>query len=146
MALKLPDGQTPKSPDTYKNSDLVTYGEARNAGAKAYIASVITPSVVGNYTFVLGDGTNTTNPSTARRRRSTASHYYNGPLESSTSYRISQRVFIGKVSFQFSHSIRTHTRIEGCFLVLFYSKKVLKVDLLLPATFAPYNRIRTQPI
>ena len=99
LALKLPAGETPKPPDSYTNADLVPYGEARTVDAKVYIASVFTSSFVGKYTFVLGDGTNTSNPSTTRRRRSTTSHYYNGPLEPGTSYTISQRIFVGKVSF-----------------------------------------------
>ena len=99
LALKLPDCETPKPPDSYQNADLVTYSEARMADAKVYIASVFTSSFIGEYIFVLGDGTNTNNPSTARRRRSTTSHYYNGPLEHGTRYTISQRIFVGKVSF-----------------------------------------------
>ncbi|CAB4044008.1 sidekick-2-like [Paramuricea clavata] len=43
--------------------------------------------------FTLGDGRNTNNP-TSRRRRSTSSDYYNGPLEPGTIYSIFQRIFI----------------------------------------------------
>ena len=103
LALKLPDGETPKPPDSYQNADLMTYGDARMADAKVYIASVFTSSFVGKYMFVLGDGTSTSNPSMARRRRSTTNHYYNGPLEPDTSYTISQRIFVGKVSFYVRH-------------------------------------------
>ena len=92
MALKLKDGQDGQSPESYGNNDLVTYAEAeKSSDPKPYIAAIVT-SKDGNM-FILGDGRNTSNP-TSRRRRSTSSDYYNGPLEPGTSYSIFQRIFI----------------------------------------------------
>ena len=93
MALKLKDGKEPKSSDSYENSELVTYAEARKStDPKPYIAAVVASSGVDGNMFILGDGGNS-NP-TSRRRRSTSSGYYNGPLEPGTSYSIFQRIFI----------------------------------------------------
>ena len=95
VALKLPDGKEPSSPDSYENNDLVTYNEARKLSTpKPYIAAVVTSK--NEATFTLGDGRNTSNP-TSRRRRSTSSDYYNGPLEPETNYSIFQRIFINEV-------------------------------------------------
>ena len=95
VALKLKDGKEPTSSASYENNELVTYAEARNlTNPKPYIAAVVTSSGVKN-TFILGDGRNSSD-STARRRRSTSSDYYNGPLEPGTSYSIFQRIFINK--------------------------------------------------
>ena len=93
MALKLKDDKEPtSSPDSYENKSLVTYAEAkRSTNPKPYIAAVITSK--NENMFILGDGRNTSNP-TSRRRRSTSSDYYNGPLEPGTSYSIFQRIFI----------------------------------------------------
>jgi hypothetical protein len=92
VALKLKDGQESQSPDSYENNELVTYAEAKQSNdPKPYIAAVVT-SKDGNM-FILGDGRNTSDP-TSRRRRSTSSDYYNGPLEPGTSYSIFQRIFI----------------------------------------------------
>jgi hypothetical protein len=92
VALKLKDGKKGLSPASYGNNELVTYAEARTStDLKPYIAAVVT-SKDGNM-FTLGDGRNTSNP-TSRRRRSTSSDYYNGPLEPGTSYSIFQRIFI----------------------------------------------------
>ena len=92
MSLKLKDGKKGQSPDSYENNDLVTYAEAKKSSdPKPYIAAVVT-SKDGNM-FILGDGRNTSDP-TSRRRRSTSSDYYNGPLEPGTSYSIFQRIFI----------------------------------------------------
>ena len=92
VALKRKDGKQPTSSDSYENSELVTYAEAKKSrDPKPYIAAVVT-SKDGNM-FTLGDGRNTSNP-TSRRRRSTSSDYYNGPLEPGTSYSIFQRIFI----------------------------------------------------
>ena len=92
MALKLKDGQKRQSPASYENNDLVTYAEAKQStDPKPYIAAILT-SKDGNM-FILGDRRNTSNP-TSRRRRSTSSDYYNGPLEPGTSYSIFQRIFI----------------------------------------------------
>ncbi|CAB4019238.1 Hypothetical predicted protein [Paramuricea clavata] len=88
VALKLKDGKKPTSSDSYENSELVTYAEARKlTNSKPYIAAVVTSSGVDGNMFILGDGRNTSNP-TSRRRRSTSSDYYNGPLEPGTSYSI----------------------------------------------------------
>ena len=96
VALKLKDGKEPNSSDTYENNDLITYAEGRRStNPKPYIAAVITSSDVDGNMFILGDGRNTSDP-TARRRRSTSSDYYNGPLEPGTSYSIFQRIFINK--------------------------------------------------
>ena len=93
VALKLKDGKEPtSSPDSYENKELVTYAEAKkSSNPKPYIAAVITSK--NENMFILGDGRNTSNP-TSRRRRSTSSDYYNGPLEPGTSYSIFQRIFI----------------------------------------------------
>ena len=92
MALKLKDGKKGRSPASYENNELVTYTEAeQSTDPKPYIAAVLT-SKDGNM-FILGDGRNTNNP-TSRRRRSTSSDYYNGLLEPGTSYSIFQRIFI----------------------------------------------------
>ena len=95
MALKLKDGKEPtSSPDSYENIALVTYAEAKkSSNPKPYIAAVITSK--NENMFILGDGRNTSNP-TSRRRRSTSSDYYNGPLEPGTSYSIFQRIIIDK--------------------------------------------------
>ncbi len=95
MALKLKDGkEPPQSPGSYENNDLVTYAEARKStNPKPYIAAVVT--LTNENIFTLGDGRNITDP-TSRRRRSTSSNYYNGPLEPGTSYSIFQRIFINK--------------------------------------------------
>ncbi len=96
VALKLKDGKEPASSDSYKNNELVTYTEARKStNPKPYIAAVVTSSGVDENVFILGDGKNTNDP-TSRRRRSTSSDYYNGPLEPGTSYSIFQRIFINK--------------------------------------------------
>ena len=92
VALKLKVGKEPTSSDSYQNSELVTYAEARKStNPKPYTAAVVT-SKDGNM-FILGDGRNTSNP-TSRRRRSTSSDYYNGPLEPGTSYSIFQRIVL----------------------------------------------------
>ena len=95
VALKLKDGKEPTSSASYENNELVTYAEARKStNPKPYIAAVVTSRNDRNM-FILGDGKNTSNP-TSRRRRSTSSDYYNGPLEPGTSYSIFQRIFINK--------------------------------------------------
>ena len=98
VALKLQDeNEKPSSSGSYENNQLVTYYEARKlSNPKPYIAAVIISSSVNGNTFVLGDGRNTSN-STSRKRRSTSSDYYNGPLEPAKSYSIFQRIFINKV-------------------------------------------------
>ena len=94
VALKLKDGKEPTSSDSYENSELVTYTEARKStNPKPYIAVVVASSGVDGNMFVLGDGRNTSDP-TSRRRRSTSSDYYNGPLEPGTSYSIFQRIVL----------------------------------------------------
>jgi hypothetical protein len=92
VALKLKDIQDGQSPESYGNNDLVTYAEAeKSSDPKPYIAAVVT-SKDGNI-FILGDSRNTSDP-TSRRRRSTWSDYYNGPLEPGTSYSIFQRIVL----------------------------------------------------
>ena len=94
LALKLKDGKEPTSSDTYENNELITYAEGRRSThPKPYIAAVITSSDVDGNMFILGDGRNTSDP-TARKRSSTASDYFNGPLEPGTSYSIFQRIII----------------------------------------------------
>ena len=94
VALKLKDGKKPTSSDSYENSELVTYAEARKStNPKPYIAAVVASSGVDGNMFVLGDGRNTSDL-TSRRRRSTSSDYYNGPLEPGTSYSIFQRIVL----------------------------------------------------
>ena len=100
MALKLKEGKEPSSPDSYENINLVKYNEARkSSNPKPYIAAVVTSK--NENMFILGDGRNTSDP-TSRRRRSTSSDYYNGPLEPGTSYRIFQRIFISGEVFGLS--------------------------------------------
>ena len=92
MALELKDGQEGQSPASYENNELVTYAEAKQSTIpKPYIAAILTPK--DGKMFVLGGRENTSNP-TSRRRRSTSSDYYNGPLEPGTNYSIFQRIFI----------------------------------------------------
>jgi hypothetical protein len=92
VALELKDGEEVQSPDSYQNNELVTYAETEQSNdSKPYIAAVVTSK--DGYMFILGDGGNTSNP-TSRRRRSTSSDYHNGPLEPGTSYSIFQRIFI----------------------------------------------------
>ena len=94
VALKLKDDETPLSPDSYENNELVTYDEARKStNQKPYIAAITTSK--DENMFILGDGKNTSNPTT-RRRRATTTDYYNGPLEPDTSYSIFQRIFINE--------------------------------------------------
>ncbi|CAB4019823.1 Down syndrome cell adhesion molecule homolog isoform X2 [Paramuricea clavata] len=92
LALELKDGQESQSPASYRNNELVTYTEAeKSTDPKPYIAAIVTSK--DENMFILGDGGNTSNP-TSRRHRSTSSDYYNGPLEPGTSYSIFQRIFI----------------------------------------------------
>ena len=92
MALKLKDGEEVQSPASYEYNELVTYAEAeQSTDPKPYIAAILTSK--DENMFILGDGRNTSNP-ISRRRRSTSSDYYNGPLEPGTSYSIFQRIFI----------------------------------------------------
>ena len=92
MALTLQEGKESSPPDSYKNNDLVKYEEARKSdNPKPYIAAVVTSK--NENMFTLGDGRNTSDP-TSRRPRSTSRDYYNGPLEPGASYRIFQRIFI----------------------------------------------------
>ena len=94
VALNLKDGKEPTSSDSYENSELVTYAEARKStNPKPYIAAVVASSGVDGNMFILGDGRNTSDP-TSRRRRSASSDYYNGPLEPGTSYSIFQRIVL----------------------------------------------------
>ena len=108
VALKLIDGKEPTPSNSYENNELVTYAEAtRSTNPKPYIAAIVTPSGVDGNMFILGDGRNTTDP-TARRRRSTSSDYYNGPLEPGTSYSIFQRIILNdKVSYLLSIKVKT---------------------------------------
>ena len=94
VALKLQDGKEPSPPDSYDNNQLVTYEAKKSSNLKPYIAAVVTSK--NENMFILGDGRNTSDP-TSRRRRSTSSDYYNGPLEPGTSYRIFQRIFVNEV-------------------------------------------------
>ena len=96
IAIKLSDGKAPNSsPDSYRESDLVTYAEAKSSSQpKPYIASVLTMSTEDE--FKLGDGSSSRLP-TRRRRRSSPCGYYNGPLDPGTSYSVFQRVYIEKV-------------------------------------------------
>ena len=92
MAFELKDGKKGQSPASYENNEFVTYAEAKQSNdPKPYIAAVVTSK--DGKMFILGDGRNTGNP-TSRRRRSTSSGYYNGPLEPGNSYSIFQRIFI----------------------------------------------------
>ena len=99
VALKLKEGKEFSSPDSYKNNDLVKYEARKSSNPRPYIAAVVTSK--NENIFTLGDGRNTSDP-TSRRRRSTSSDYYNGPLESGTSYSIFQRIFISGEVFRLS--------------------------------------------
>jgi hypothetical protein len=93
VALKLKDGKEPTSSDSYENSELVTYAEARKStNPKPYIAVVVTSK--DENLFILGNGRNTSNPTLRRRKSTSSSDYHNGPLEPGTSYSIFQRIFI----------------------------------------------------
>ena len=93
MALELKDGQESQSPASYENNELVTYTEAeQSTDPKPYIAAVVTSK--DENMFILGDGRNTSYPTS---RRPTSSDYYNGPLEPGTSYIIFLRIFINRV-------------------------------------------------
>lgn len=98
VVWKIKDGEEPAYSDSYENNELVTYDEAeKSTNPQPYTAAVVTSSSVTENKFILGDGRNTSDP-VQRRRRSTASDYYNGPLEPGTSYKIFQRIFTsGKV-------------------------------------------------
>jgi hypothetical protein len=94
VAWKINDGKEPVSSGNYDNNELVTYTEAENtSNPKPYIAAVVTFSGLVENVFVLGDGSNTSEPA-LNRRPSTSSDYYNGPLKPGTGYRIFQRFFI----------------------------------------------------
>jgi hypothetical protein len=94
VALKLKDDKELTSSDSYQNSELVTYAEARKStNPKPYISAVFASSGVDGNMFILGGSRNTSDP-TSRRRRSTSSDYYNGPLELGTSYSIFQRIVL----------------------------------------------------
>ena len=111
MALKLQDGKEPSLPDSYENNGLVKYEEARkSSNPKPYIAAVVTSR--NENMFILGDGRNTSDPK-SRRRKSTSSDYYNGPLEPGTSYRIFQRFFINKVT-----AVDVRKFLQNIFLVV----------------------------
>ncbi len=94
VALKLKDDKEPFSSDTYENKELMTYVMAkRSTNPKPYIAAVITTSGVDGNMFKLGDGRNTSDPTT-RKRKSNTSRYFNGLLEPGASYSIFQRIII----------------------------------------------------
>ena len=94
VVRKISDSKEPALSSTYKNNELVTYAEAENLYNKQpYIAAVVTFSGLFENVFVLGDGSNTSEPA-SERHRSTSKEYYNGPLKPGTSYRIFQRFFI----------------------------------------------------
>ena len=96
--MKLLDDNPPsQSPDSFQGSDLVNYADAKTSPEpKPYIAAVF--ATTNHLDFQLGDGKNFSIPS-GRRRRSTTIIYYNGPLESNTSYCVFQRVYINQVRF-----------------------------------------------
>ncbi|XP_028416861.1 uncharacterized protein LOC114541076 [Dendronephthya gigantea] len=94
VGLKVEDSNELRITGSYDNNELVTYGEARKSSdPKPYIAAIFTSGGVNEDVFILGDGKNTSD-STSRRRRSTASDYYNGPLEPGTRYSIFQRIIL----------------------------------------------------
>ena len=99
VAIKMKDGKGPELSGSYENNELVTYVEARRSpDLKPYIAAVFTPDGVNEIVFVLGDGKNTSDAA-SRRRRSTARNYYNGPLEPGTRYSIFQRIVLNDEVF-----------------------------------------------
>ena len=79
-------GKEPRSPDSYRNDELVTYEEANvSTKLQPYIASVFSN---GSDMFVLGNGENTSLPKIA------TSEFFNGPLEGGSRYSIFQRIFL----------------------------------------------------
>ncbi|CAB3981683.1 Receptor-type tyrosine- phosphatase delta, partial [Paramuricea clavata] len=102
VALKLKDGKEPASSDSYQNNELVTYVEAeKSSNPTPYIAAVVTSSGVDGNVFVLGDSRNTDDRN-SRKRRSTSSDYFNGPLEPGTSYSVFQRIIINEMGEYYS--------------------------------------------
>ena len=95
VALKLRNGEQPLSSDIYNINDLDMYAEAtQSTNPKPYIANVfISSDTVDGDTFVLGDGRNTSNPTT-QGRKTFSSGYFNGPLEPGANYSIFQRIII----------------------------------------------------
>ncbi|CAB4010637.1 AGAP009518, partial [Paramuricea clavata] len=75
VALTLKDGQGGQSPDSYENNDLMTYAEARKStDPKPYIAAVVTSK--DENMFKLGDGRNTSNPTSRRCSSTPMGDYY----------------------------------------------------------------------
>ena len=146
VALKLKDeDDKPLSPDSYKKNDLVTYDEARKSTTpQPYIAAVVTSN--NETMFMLGDGRNTSNP-TSRRRRSTSGDYYNGPLEPGTSYSIFQRIFINEevtacismIKFKFPllclHEIKVNAKNPSSIFHQYFIKGRVLLHRLEPCIF-----------
>ncbi|XP_031573109.1 receptor-type tyrosine-protein phosphatase delta-like [Actinia tenebrosa] len=87
--------QQDKNPDEYKPSDLLTYQEARKRKPDLvpYITAEFSAEDFHSYRiFRVGDAKNYS--TTARRRRDTDGHYYNGPLEPGTYYSVFQRAAV----------------------------------------------------
>ncbi len=104
VALKVTEGKHRKSPSSYRNDELVTYAEAKSlTEPRPYIASVFSSSDLESNVFILGDGKNTSF-SKGRKRRSSTSEYYNGPLDDGASYSIFQRVFVDDKVFLIFHN------------------------------------------
>ena len=95
VVLKVTKGKNPtKAPDSYGNDELVTHAQATaSSSPKPYIAAIVTASGAKEKKFVLGDRSNTSHPTT-KRRRFPSTDYHNGPLQPGTSYSIFQRIFI----------------------------------------------------
>ena len=90
VALKLKDGKQPLSSDNYKDDELMTYDTAKNS--TPYVAARFTSDMhVEGQMFILGDGGYTDDPISR-----TVKDYFNGPLESGTSYRIFQRLILNE--------------------------------------------------
>ena len=110
VALKLKDDKELTSSDSYQNSELVTYAEARKStNPKPYIPAVVASSGVDGNMFILGGSRNTSDP-TSRRRRSTSSDYYNGPLERTWDKGLYSMTRYGTVLVDYHHSL---SRYDG---------------------------------
>ena len=94
VVLKVKEGKQPNSPDSYSNDELLSYANARRLSEpRPYIACVISRGSHESDVLVLGNGKHSTH-SSGRKRRTSTSDFFNGPLEGDTSYSISLRVFV----------------------------------------------------
>ena len=113
VVWKLTNGKEPALSGSYKNNELVTYAEHENSSNRQpYIAAAITFSDFDENVFILGDGSNTHEPA-SQRRRFTTSDYYNGPLDPTTSHRIFLRIFLNYKVGKFFRAVPSEMRGGG---------------------------------